>query len=336
MAQTPQIDVLLPCYNAGPRLEEAIGSIVDQTWRDWRLLLLDDGSNDGSWAVMQQWMQRDVRIVAHRFAHRGLVATLNDGLALAQAPFIARMDADDWSYSQRFEAQLQAFNRHPDWDVCATSIAHGGGPSPGLEHYISWTNSLQTPTALRLAQFIESPIIHPSVMFRRACIQTAGAYRAGPFPEDYELWLRWLRAGLVFGKTDSVLLRWNDHDSRLTRTDSRYAREAFYQIKSEYLHEWLKQQVQKPIWVWGAGRKTRQRVGYLQNLGTQIQAWIDIDPHKIGQSYSGIPVVAPDSIPAPDAVFVLGYVGNRGARTEIDAFLRLRAFEVGRDFLFAA
>jgi hypothetical protein len=91
-------------------------------------------------------------------------------------------------------------------------------------------------------------------MFRRVLLQEHGGYASGDFPEDYELWLRWMDAGVQFGKVDAELLLWSDAPTRLSRNDPRYRPKAFYRIKCVYLARWLKRHAEpsREIWLWGA------------------------------------------------------------------------------------
>ena len=104
---------------------------------------------------------------------------------------------------------------------------------------MAWTNGLLTHEEIALARFVESPLAHPSVMFRRSLVERWGGYAEGAFPEDYELWLRWLDAGVRMEKLADPLLIWNDSPTRLSRRDPRYAAEAFYRVKARYLARWL-------------------------------------------------------------------------------------------------
>ncbi|HEY8240452.1 MAG TPA: glycosyltransferase family 2 protein, partial [Kiritimatiellia bacterium] len=187
-------------------------------------------------------------------------------------------------------------------------------------------------------RFVESPIVHPSISFRTELVRNEGPYRDGDFPEDYELWLRWLEAGVKIGKTPDTLLQWNDAGTRLSRTDPRYSVDAFYRLKSEYLARWLA--VNNPhhpaVLVWGAGYRTRQRVKLLQAHGIRVEAWIDISPRRKSTSIEGVPVIMPDEVPAPGKAFVLPYVGTRGAREQIASRLEDRGFVAGRNFICAA
>jgi hypothetical protein len=175
-------------------------------------------------------------------------------------------------------------------------------------------------------------------MFRRSVPERLGAYREGDFPEDYELWLRWLEAGVRMEKLPEALLVWQDSPARLSRRDPRYAPEAFHRVKAGYLGRWLaRHSAQHPrIVLWGAGRVTRRRARYLQATGVEITAYIDIDPRKLGRAIEGRPVIDPTALPAPGHCFVVAAVASTGAREQIERALVAAGHRAGRDYILAA
>jgi glycosyltransferase involved in cell wall biosynthesis len=337
---SPVVSVLLPVRDAAASLADAIESIRGQTYADWELLIVDDGSRDSSWAIAERAASLDSRQRIHvvRQPALGLVPALTAGLALARGRFIARMDADDVSHSDRLALQLELLLSRPDIGVASGLVAFGGEgqAGQGYAEHVRWLNTVVTPEALALSRFIESPLAHPSVLFRRELVERHGGYRAGDFPEDYELWLRWFDAGVCFAKVERELLIWSDSSRRLSRTDPRYAPEAFYAIKCRWLGRHLARTLEpgRPVWLWGAGRITRQRFRSLEADWRSFAGFIDIDPKKVGGSIGGRPVVSPDRI--PPRAFVLVGVGNRGARAEIVAHLRSERRQEGEDFLCVA
>jgi hypothetical protein len=174
-------------------------------------------------------------------------------------------------------------------------------------------------------------------MFRATCWNRCGGCRNGDFPEDYELWLRWLELGVGMAKVPKVLFRWNDDPSRLTRTDPRYRPEAFYRIKAEYLANWLEARgTNRRILIWGAGRVTRQRVAFLEERGVAVDGFIDVDAKKWGRLRDGRRVIRPEETPPPVEVFVIGYVAKREAHATIRSGLTALGFREGEDFILAA
>jgi glycosyltransferase involved in cell wall biosynthesis len=328
--QPPSISVILPVYNAADTLPACLESLLRQTLTEHEVIAVDDGSCDRSAAILSRFAEQDSRVRVIRTPHRGIVASLNHAIAEARAPFLARMDADDQAFPERFDVQIAWLQRHPHVGLIGSRVEFGGDPRSqrGYRTYVDWTNSLVTEAEISMNRFVESPFAHPSVMFRRELPERFGAYRDGPFPEDYECWLRWLDAGVRMAKCPEVLLRWNDPPERLSRTDPRYDIRAFYACKAEYLARWLERHnpFAPDVVVWGAGRETRKRAELVTAHGVRIRAYIDIDPRRIGQIIHGRPVTC----------FLLPFVGSRGAREDIRSRLVALGYREGRDFIAAA
>jgi glycosyltransferase involved in cell wall biosynthesis len=337
---TPRVSVILPVFNAESTLPRAIGSMQSQTLADWELIVIDDGSTDDTRSAVLKQARHEPRLQPILGEHFGLVAALNQGLAHAKAPLIARMDADDIAHSERLAEQVAFLEAHRDIGLVGCLVAFGGDPESagGYALHVDWLNTLVNPDEIALNRFVESPFAHPSVVFRRELSEQFGAYRSGDFPEDYELWLRWLEAGVRMAKVREVLLTWMDSPGRLSRCHPRYDVEAFYRCKAAYLARWLQRNVapDRKLLVWGAGRPTRKRAQLLVEHGIQISGYIDIDPKKIGRVFSGRSVICPGDLPPPADCFVLCYVAKRGARDLARAYLRKQGFMEGIDFLAVA
>lgn len=337
MIATPAVSVLLPCYNAAGTLDEALHSLVNQTFTDFEIVAVDDGSNDATAEILTDWGQRDRRLSVVRQPHEGIVGALQRGLEACRAPLVARMDTDDHAYPERLARQVAFLDAHPH--VTAAGCLVRAFPldqvRTGFRLYIDWLNSLVTNTDIRREIFVESPLAHPSVIFRRAEVVAAGGYQEHGWAEDYDLWLRLYLAEAEFGKVEEVLLDWREHPDRLTRTDGRYALENFLRAKAHYLARGPLQRRDAVI-IWGAGMMGRRLSKHLLRQGAPIAAFIDIDPRKIGKTRRGRPIVAPEDLPAWWARFehpvVLAAVGARGARRLIRQQLNTSGLEEGRDW----
>lgn len=337
----PQVSILMPVYNASTTLLRAWKSIACQTFTDWELVAVDDGSSDGTTAMLEQIARSDARVRTIRRAHGGIVAALNEAIDVSSGPLLARMDADDEMLPERIERQVNALREHPEWALVGSIVRFGGDVecSRGYALHVDWANSLVDAEQIALRRFVESPFAHPSVLFRRDGVVRWGGYRGGDFPEDYEMWLRWFDGGARMGKVGTSLLVWHDPPARLSRTDARYSLAAFYRIKSAYLASELRRRLVKgmPVWAWGAGRLTRRRVDLLKAQGIPVAGYVDIDPSKAGRrAADGAPVILPKELPSPGTLFVLGYVASRGARELVDGILRARGYREGIDYLHCA
>lgn len=333
MVKIMKVSILLPVYNAEATLFQALESLRAQHFQSLEIIVINDGSTDGTLKLLRT--QNDIKLLNH--AHRGIVPALNDGLAAANGEYIARMDADDLCHPERIKQQAAFLDAFPSIGLVGCRVGFGGDreKQAGYAAYVDWINTLIEPRDIELHRFVESPLAHPSVMFRRELPEQFGTYRDGPFPEDYELWLRWMAQGVQCAKVDRELIIWNDPPTRLSRTDERYSIDAFYETKAKYLFQWLKNNNphHPEIIVWGAGRVTRKRAAVLEQYGIHITHYIDLKPRVLD---CGTPVIHHNELPPPDTCFILPMVGNRGARGKIHAFLHKKGFTAGWNYMLAS
>jgi hypothetical protein len=193
MADTLLVSVLMPVYNGEEYLGEAIESILNQTFRDFEFIIINDGSIDGTAEILAECAERDKRIQVHQQANQGLTATLNKGLNLARGQYIARMDADDISLPERLATQVDFLNRHSEVGLVSANcyfidsagkITHGpfllcSLAGAQVEWELYWGN----------------PIVHPSIMVRTTVIRSCGGYPVGHsyYTDDYALWLQMIK-----------------------------------------------------------------------------------------------------------------------------------------------
>ncbi len=339
----PQVSIVLPVRNAVDTLGECMQSIAHQSFEDYEVLVIDDGSVDGSSELVSRLVEQDKRIKLFKQPPLGLVAALNRGLSEAKTPLVARMDADDVMYPERLARQLAFMTEHPDIDLVATQVRLFPDEKiqAGYAEYVRWQNSCLSPEEINKEIFVESPFVHPSVMFRRTVISAIGGYREGDFPEDYDLWFRLMRSGIRMAKLAEILLDWRESEGRLSRVDPRCSREAFDRLRASYLASHLRARIKsndamqhRPLVYWGAGRKTRRRSNLLIEKGFAPAAWVDIDERKIGNLLQSVPVVSPDwLVGQKNKPFVLSYVANHGARDDISQSLNAMGYCRGDDYL---
>lgn len=329
------VSVVLPVHDAAPYLAGCMASLERQTMRDFEVIAVDDGSADGSSETLDEWAARDIRVrVIHR-EHEGLVASLNAGLELCRAPFVARMDADDVCHPRRFELQMQEMDELPWVGVVSSFVRHfpWHGVGEGFRVYESWLNSLATPELIARDRFVESPVAHPSVLVRREVYQMAGGYRDTEGPEDFDLWLRLIEAGVCFSKINRYLYFWREHIERLTRVDGRYSVENFHRCKAKYLLSGPLADSRRVV-IWGAGQTGRRLSKHLIRAGAPVEAFVDIDPSKVGSTLRERPIISVEMLSTliePGTV-VLAAVSSRGARALIRDRLEKMGLRETREF----
>ncbi len=338
-ASSPRVSVVLPAWNAAATLSVALESLAAQTLADFEVLVVDDGSVDATPEVVRAHSRRDPRFRLLSPGRVGLARALNLGLAQARAAYVARMDADDRCLPARLARQAAFLDAHPDVGLVSCQVVFDGDriQSGGYARHVDWVNSLLEPEAIALNRFRESPLAHPSVLFRAGLVTAYGGYADGLFPEDYELWLRWLERGVVMAKLAEPLLEWRDDPARLSRTDQRYAVEAFHAVKAPYLARWLaRHNPHHPdVLLIGAGRVTRKRADLLLAQGVRCRAYVDIDPRKVGKTVHGRPVWHREALPEPGECFAVSFLAGHDAGEDLQAFLEGRGWVLGRDFILA-
>lgn len=200
----PKVSVLMTVYNAECFLGEAIESVLEQTFTDFELLILDDCSSDSSWSIVQDYARRDSRIRAIRNeTNLGGCENLNKGLRLIQSPYIARHDNDDWSYPDRLEKQVRFLDEHLAVGVVGGTIEiiDEKGNILGRRSYE------RSDAAIRKKIFRYSPFAHPLVMVRKSVWDQVGGYYDPQFApaDDYDLWFRIGRVAQLANMPDVLL-----------------------------------------------------------------------------------------------------------------------------------
>jgi glycosyltransferase involved in cell wall biosynthesis len=334
-ASNPSVSILLPVYNDPSYLVRAVTSMGRQTLQEWELLLLDDGSTDGSPELIDSLAREDPRIRPVHLPHRGIAATLNSGIERAAGRYIARMDADDVSHARRLALQKARLDDSPD--ICAVGCRIRIFPrkeaSLGMLAYEGWINSLVTPEQIAREIFIESPLVHPSVLMRREALEAVEGYRSEG-PEDYDLWLRLHARGMKFAKVPEVLFWWMDRPDRVTRRSPNYSREAFRECKARHLAICLGEERKVVL---AGNREAKHLAAALEKAGLRVMGYVDVSPKRIGTEREGKPVVGYDDLTARhDGCMLLAAVGSRGVRDVIRRRLASLGYREPEEFLCVA
>lgn len=213
MKSKPAVSVVMPVYNSVKYLAEAIESILNQTFSDFEFLIFDDGSTDGSAQIIKNYAAEDSRILAkYSSVNAGYVKHLNDGIVLARAPYLARMDSDDIALPRRLELQKEFLDRHPEIGVVGSSSIRID--QDGRELGLSRRHS--APSYLFWQSFFVNPLAHPTVMYRETIFDSAEGYRESKSPaEDYDLWTR-VSTSWHLANIEEPLLKYREHNNSVS------------------------------------------------------------------------------------------------------------------------
>ncbi len=334
---SPVISVLLPVRDAAPYLPEAIASLRAQTFEDFEVLAVDDGSTDESQELLSAWAREDSRVSLVRQPPQGIVHALEAGRASARGRYLARMDADDIAEPTRFAEQLALLEGRPDLAGCGAGVRYfpRGGVGGGGRRYEEWINGIHTPEEVERDLFIECPLAHPTFFLRSAVVAEVGGYVDRGWPEDYDLLLRLWRSGARLAAVDRVLLQWRIRGDRTSVRHEAYTSAAFRRCKVHYLLDTLARD-RDGLVVWGAGPIGKAFALEVQAQGGTVRAFVDVDPRKIGQCIHGAPVIPPSEIDEHRDGFSVAAVGQEGARSQIRAELESAGWKEVTDFVAVA
>ena len=325
-----RVSVVLPVRDGERTLDAALESLRAQTFKDFEVVIVDDHSSDGTAAIARAWARRDGRFrvvrmaadgatrvagsshgpgqAAHRGANagrgpaksaapNGIVAALQRGLAEARGTCVARMDADDRCHPERLAVQHDLLERAPGLAGCGTGVrlVPEATVTPRAAEYAAWINAMTDWGTVAANIFVECPLAHPTFMFRSQVLAEAGGYRDRAWPEDYDLLLRLWRRGHRFLAAPRVLLDWRDEPGRLSRTHPAYSLAAFRACRVHHLRKSLLRG-RSGVVVWGAGPTGKSLAREFARQGVKVQAFVEVDPRKIGQQIHGAPVLGVEAV----------------------------------------
>ena len=190
----PDVSIILPAYNAAPFLKESLDSVLRQSYANFELIALNDGSSDDTGLILDEYAKRDNRVKVIHQENLGLVATLNKGIGLARAPLIARIDGDDPWMDDKLSEQVDAFTHDPEL------VLIGGGfeiiNTDG--YYLETVMPPLDDEDIRRTLYLRNAFGHSGVVFKKEAAETAGLYSSDHGPtEDYDLWIRLSQQGKV-------------------------------------------------------------------------------------------------------------------------------------------
>ena len=252
----------MPVHNAGSWLGSSIVDILGQEDVSTRLWLIDDQSNDGAVGDSLSHLSDDQRQQVHvitmerrsgvaRALEAGRTAAMNAGARL-----IGRMDADDRCQPDRFRALIRALLEHPNWSAVGSQVE--GFPNnrvtPAMSRYLRWMNAIDDPSEIRNAQFLETPLLHATCLFRADALEEVGGWRPTAWSEDTDLWCRFHQHGKVAAKVKRILYQWRQHPDQETRRSATCSREQLVLGRAHHLCSWLRTNHQGHLQLVGTGK----------------------------------------------------------------------------------
>lgn len=216
-----KVSVVFPVYNCMKYFQEAMESILKQTFKDFEVIIRDDGSNDGTEKVINTYTQMpNIKLINYP-TNTGLTESVNEGIRKAVGEYIAIQHADDISLPSRLEKQVQYLDTHPDIELVASWVQYinRNGKNKRDDWWLKQAKSVPDDPILICDKLLEiNCIFSPTVMFRKRIIDTVGFYDPDAWPaEDYDYWLRISEVHNI-GMIQEVLYHYRQHPQQGTRT----------------------------------------------------------------------------------------------------------------------
>jgi len=224
---SPLVSVILPVFNAQRYVGQAMESILRQTFDDFEIIAIDDGSTDHSIEMLKKYASLDKRINIISRENRGLVASLNQGIEEAKGQWIARMDADDIALPQRFERQMR-WLEHTGADICGSWVKLFGTDRRVIKHP-------QTDEAIKMKMIFCAPFTHPAVMMKTEMVRQLRYDKDWETCEDYDLWERAARAGWRMINIPEILLLYRQHKTQISTKALSMQQKLTQKIRRRYL-----------------------------------------------------------------------------------------------------
>ncbi len=238
-----RVTVLMPVYNAGPYVQQAIQSIIDQTYVGFRLLIINDGSTDDSEKIISSFKDKRIQSIKHP-ANTGLIATLNEALGLIQSEYIIRMDADDVSHPERFEKQVRFMDANPEIDISGSWLSVMNS-NELITHPV-------TSSECKVKLLQNTVLGHPSVILRRnSIIKSSLKFDSDAiYAEDYKFWADAAVLNLQIANIPDALVEYRVHPAQVSAANLKKQQETVQDIKLWYARQFFGDIITKKLSVY--------------------------------------------------------------------------------------
>ncbi|GGG44129.1 glycosyl transferase [Croceivirga lutea] len=278
------VSIVIPFKNTEAFLADCLDSICIQTYNNWEVLAVDDGSTDSSSQLVRNYSLKDPRIKIFKNEGNGIIPALQTAYKNASGKFVTRMDSDDIMLPTRLEYMVTKLEEHGTGHIAVGLVKYfsNRGISDGYDRYEKWLNNL-TQLGTNFSEIYKECVIpSPCWMVYRTDFDACGGFEPQRYPEDYDLTFRFFENQLKIIPCDKLLHYWRDYDTRTSRTHEHYAQNYFLDIKIDYFLK-LSYNSNRPLVIWGAGFKGKTIAKKLIAIDIDF-IWLCDNPKKINKA----------------------------------------------------
>ena len=247
----------MPMRNAIPYLNECITSIINQSYTDWELIVINDHSTDSSFDVLTEFASQDNRISVYNATGKGIIDALQLAYSKTTGTYISRMDADDIMPEQKLDLMYNQLLKTPNSVVTGKIKYIGKNLRDGYRKYEDWMNTMMENHTHYEHMYRECVIPSPAWMASRDLFERVGGFTSNTYPEDYDLTLRFYKANIPIVAVKELVHIWRDYQERTSRNDPNYSVNSFEVLKTQYFVD-VDYDKSKTLVLWGAGKKGKK------------------------------------------------------------------------------
>ena len=283
--QKPLISILTPFKNTEIFLAECLDSILNQSYTNWELIIVDDASTDASYDLVLQYAKIENRIKLYKNNGQGIIKALQLAFKHSKGDYITRMDSDDVMHKDKLKTLFGNLLKKGKQHVAVGLVNYFSdeGISNGYARYETWLNDLTKQGTNYSEIYKECVIPSPCWMIHRDDFLACDAFNPNRFPEDYDLTFRFYKHNMVCIPCDQVIHKWRDYSTRTSRTHEHYAQNYFLDIKLHYFLE-LNYNASRPLTIWGAGTKGKAIAKQMVEKNISFY-WICDNQKKLGSIF---------------------------------------------------
>lgn len=266
----PKVSVLMPAYNCEKTVRGAIQSVLDQSFRDFELIIIQDGSTDSTSKILQTFSDDRIQVIDH-VQNQGLISSLNEGILKSKGQWIARIDSDDEMAKSRLQLQIEFLEKTPHVDILGSNVISMDQDGKKIKKLLKKSGEITLSDA-----WIPTPLFHPSTLIKTDLLRNNLFSNEALHCEDYELWLRLLKKGARVFNMSEALTFYRIHPSSVTQRFRDLQLKNSYSVFQKYFnHASINEnQFYALIGVRGSKLSFLRRLHLIQKItGDQKSAW---------------------------------------------------------------
>jgi glycosyltransferase involved in cell wall biosynthesis len=322
MNSTPLVSIIMAAKDTAPYIAACLDSIVNQTYANWELLVVNDHSTDETPAILEKYATSDKRIKVVHSNRPRLIPSLQEGYKHCTGELLNRMDSDDIMPLDKLEVMVNEWLKYGKGNVIAGGTKHfvdEGEVGGGFIRYENWLNNVARNNSHYEEIYTECVIPSHCWMLHKDDFNAVGGFDSNIYPEDYDLTFRFYKKGLKVISLDKVLHFWRDRADRISRTWEEYKDNRYFDLKVENFYA-IDRDFTRPLVLWGAGRNGKDMAKLLLKKENKFH-WVCDSENKVGKDVYGIIIEHFNAIPDIDNPQIMVVVSSPDGKVEIKSTL---------------